>query len=263
MPREWMDVSGLSFNTLLLLEGVQLSWLPGWLPEVDLRIALKANPVVEWFFRHQCPALNEWLDHLMDSDQELVPGTPAEVRQAEVNILQSMTDLIVYAVDPSVYDAQPFLNWDSRELLSLVDFTQKTVIDVGAGTGRLTWLAAESAHAVFAVEPVGNLREYLRNKAKAGNVNNVYPVDGLITDIPFPDKFADVTLAGHVFGEDPEQEYNELARVTNSGGMIILCPGNNDKDNDVHEYLLYHGFSWSCFEEPRDGVKRKYWKRNV
>lgn len=43
MPREWMDVSHLSFNTLLLLEQVQLSWLPGWLPENDLRIALRAN----------------------------------------------------------------------------------------------------------------------------------------------------------------------------------------------------------------------------
>ncbi len=35
MPREWMDVSQLSFNTLLLLEQVQLSWLPGWLPEKE------------------------------------------------------------------------------------------------------------------------------------------------------------------------------------------------------------------------------------
>ena len=29
MPRDWMDVSHLSFNSLLLLEQVQLSWLPG------------------------------------------------------------------------------------------------------------------------------------------------------------------------------------------------------------------------------------------
>ena len=47
MPRKWMDVSPLSFNTLLLLEQVQLSWLPGWLPEDKLAIALQANPAVE------------------------------------------------------------------------------------------------------------------------------------------------------------------------------------------------------------------------
>ena len=56
MPREWMDVSHLSFNTILLLEQVQLSWLPGWLPEKELWIALRANPVVEWYFRHKCPS---------------------------------------------------------------------------------------------------------------------------------------------------------------------------------------------------------------
>jgi MFS transporter, DHA3 family, macrolide efflux protein len=42
--------------------------------------------------------------------------------------------------------------------------------------------------------------------------------------------------------------------------MIIICPGNSDKDNDVHAFLIEKGFSWSRFEEPRDGWKRKYWK---
>ena len=33
MSADWMDVSSLPFNTLLLLERVQLSWFPGWVPE--------------------------------------------------------------------------------------------------------------------------------------------------------------------------------------------------------------------------------------
>ena len=259
MPREWMDVSHLSFNTLLLLEQVQLSWMPGWLPENELRIALRANPVVEWYFRHKCPQVNQWLDQVM-SRSDSATYSLDEVRQAEIDILASITDLVIYAVDPSVYDAQPFLNWESSELLSLADFTDKTVIDVGAGTGKLTLLVAEKADVVFAVEPVTNLRNYLKKKAKSRNLFNIYPVDGLITDIPFPHQFADITMAGHVFGEYLEKEYEELRRVTRPGGMIILCPGNNDLDNDTHAFLTSHGFAWSRFEEPRDGVKRKYWK---
>jgi len=41
--------------------------------------------------------------------------------------------------------------------------------------------------------------------------------------------------------------------------MIILCPGNTDQDNDAHHYLIAQGFQWSRFNEPQDGMKRKYW----
>jgi len=260
MPREWMDVSHLSFNTILLLEQIQLSWLPGWLPEKELRIALRANPVVEWYFRHKCPQTNDWLDRVMDVDKEAV-YTPAEIRRAEVEILASMTDLIIYAVDPSIYDSLPFLNWDPNELLAITDFTGKIVIDVGAGTGKLTFLAAEKAQVVFAVEPVNNLRNFIKQKTISKSLENVYTVDGLITEIPFPPDFADITMEGHVFGEYLEREYQELSRVTKPGGMIILCPGNNDLDNEVHQFLVSHGFEWSRFEEPGAGIKRKYWKK--
>lgn len=261
MPLDWMDVSQLSFNTVLLLEQVQLSWLPGWLPEAALGAALQANPVVAWYMRHKCPQIAPWLDAVLAGVPADQPGDPAAVRRAEIEVLAAMTDLLVYAVDPARYDAQSFLGWDSDELLSLVDFTGKIVIDVGAGTGRLAFLAAEKAHAVFAVEPVTNLRVYLKQKAQARGAQNVYPVDGLITDLPFPAHFADVTMGGHVFGEDVSAEYHELRRVTKVGGLIILCPGNGDVDNAVHTFLVNHGFQWARFEEPRDGWKRKYWRR--
>jgi SAM-dependent methyltransferase len=261
MPREWMDVSHLSFNAILLLEQVQLSWLPGWLPEKELQIALRANPVVEWYFRHKCPQVNEWLDRVMAVDPDVV-HSPTEIRHAEVAILASMTDLIIYAVDPSVYDTLPFLNWDPNELLGQIDFTGKIVIDVGAGTGKLTFLASEKAEVVFAIEPVTNLRDFIKRKAISKHRDNVYTMDGLITEIPFPPGFADITMAGHVFGEYLDREYQELSRVTKPSGMIILCPGNNDLDNDVHQFLVSHGFEWSRFEEPGAGLKRRYWKVN-
>ncbi len=258
MPVNWMDVTPLSFNSLLLLEQVQLSWFPGWLPKPELGVALRANPVVEWYFRHKCPSLNDWLDKVLA--EASASATPESVRQAEIAVMRSITDLLVFVVDPAVYDAQPFLNWDSGELTSLLDFTDKVVIDVGAGTGRLALTVALQARTVYAVEPVGNLRAFLKAKARDQGLKNVFAVDGLITDIPFPDGFADVTMAGHTFGDDPEEEYLELMRVTRPAGMIILCPGNKDLDNERHSFLVARGFRWSCFEEPRDGMMRKYWK---
>ena len=185
--------------------------------------------------------------------------TQDSIHRAEKTVLQSINDLLVYVVNPAIYDAQPFLDWNSEELLTITDFSSKIVIDVGAGTGRLTFIVAPLAAQVFAVEPVTNLRNYLKEKANKKKLSNIYPVDGLITDIPLPDRFADITMGGHVFGDQPEEEYRELVRVTKPGGMIILCPGNNDEDNRVHELLVSRGFDWSRFEEPEDGPKRKYW----
>jgi hypothetical protein len=254
------DVSPFSFNTLLLLESVQLSWFPGWVPEPELAVALRANPAVEWYLRHKCPELEGWLDQVMGMVDEDQPVNPAEARKAEVAVLGEIEDLVVYAVDPAIYDAQPFLGWDSQELISLVDLTGKTVIDVGSGTGRLALIAAERAAVVYAVEPVANLRRYLKDKARAQGVGNVYVVDGLITDLPFPDGFADVTMEGHVFGDHPEEEHREMVRVTRAGGLVIHCPGGTERDEDRHRFLVSQGYAWARYEEPGSGTVRKYWK---
>ena len=259
MPGAWMDVSKLSFKTLLLLERVQLSWFPGWVPEEDLAQALKANPAIEWYIRHKCPEIETWLNWIMTQ----APRRPGQktTRQAEIAVLESIDDLVVYTTNPAAYDAQPFLNWNSQELTGTVDFADRIVIDVGAGTGRLALVAAEKARTVYAVEPVGSLRDYLRQKAGKLGLCNFFVMDGLITSLPFPERFADITMGGHVFGDAPENEYNELVRVTRPGGMILLCPGNSDQDSPAHKFLVSRDFSWSRFEEPRDGWKRKYWKK--
>jgi SAM-dependent methyltransferase len=255
MPLQWMDVSRLSFYTMLLLEEVQIDWFPRFnVPQAEFATALRAYPTVEWYLRHKCPQVNSWLDDVLKHNPQDLP----DLRQAELAVLSCFEDLLVYVHDPSIYDAQPFLNWDDDELLSITDFTGKTVIDVGAGTGRLTF-AVKDARTIFAVEPVANLRAYIRRKAQDRGLTNIFPVSGLITQIPFPDGFADITMGGHVFGDEPGAEYAELRRVTRPGGWIILCPGNRDIDDDRHQFLLAKGFSWQRFEEPQSAVVRKYW----
>lgn len=256
----WLDVRPLSFNTLLLLESVQLSWLRTNPPTAAWAVALQANPHVAWYMRHKCPALAGWLNTAVSLYPDVPPGTAA-VRAAEIAVMEAINDWLVYVVDPAVYDAQPFLGWDSQELTGLVDFSSQRVLDVGAGTGRLSFTVVGSAAAVFAVEPVWNLRRYLKQKAQACGATNFFVVDGLITDIPFPNDFFDVVMSGHVFGDETEAEANELLRVTRPGGWVILCPGNGDADNEPHRFLTGRGFAWSRFEEPRDGWKRKYWRQ--
>ncbi len=261
MPVNWIDTTKLSYRSLFLLERVQIGWLEGYALDKELALVLKANPDVGWFFRHKCPDISSYLDGI----KGLMPPdiNDNDVHEAEHKILSKLNDWLTYVVDPAIYDEQPFLEWDSNELLSLVDFTGKVVLDIDSGTGKLAFLAAATARIVYAVEPVENLRSYIRLKAKRMNTCNLYAVDGLITRIPFEDGFADVTMGGHVFGDHPEEEKNEMERVTKRGGMVIYCPGNNDEDNDQHRLLTDQSYSWAKFEEPVDGWKRKYWKQKL
>jgi len=261
MPLNWIDVSELDFNVLLLLEREQIGWFPrwGWTSREALAMALQANPCVAWYLRHKNPDVADWVDSLL-----AMAGGPAGagvVREAEVAVLQNLVDLLTYALRPEAYDAQPFTTWEDAELTRIVDFTGQRVLDVGAGTGRLTFVAAPLAEVVWAVEPVENLRRFIREKAAARGYKNVYAVDGLITEIPFPDDFAGVVMAGHVFGDAPAAELAEMERVTRPGGLVVFMPAADNTSDKDHRFLVEHGYAWEPFVEPGAGEKLKYWKR--
>lgn len=253
---DWMDVEELPFETLLLLEDPHLSWFPRDWPGDELGIALRHHPGVRDFLRVRSRGDGAWVHALADRAPDVDAAT---LRRCEVAVMARIADWLVYVVRPAAYDAQPFLRWDDDELLRLVDPRGKVVLDVGSGTGRLLEPLIAEAAVAFAVEPIANLRRYLKTKF-AAHAAKLFVVDGLITDVPVPAGTADIVVAGHVFGDEPEREIGELERVTRPGGMVVLCPGNNDLDNDAHGVLLAAGYAWSVFEEPGDGRKRKYWR---
>jgi ubiquinone/menaquinone biosynthesis C-methylase UbiE len=183
------------------------------------------------------------------------------LRRAEIKVLDSIQDWLIYVLDPARYDQLEFLAWDDASLLEMADFKGKVVLDIGAGTGRLAFTVAPQTKTVYAIEPVANLRRYIWDKRERLGLENVYPIDGTITRIPFPPNFADIVMAGHVFGEDPQEEYQEMARVVKDRGMILLHPGTNaPSEDEAHHFLVSQGFNFSPFVEPGQGLKRKYWK---
>lgn len=251
----WKDVSQFNFNVVTLFEAIQIEWLITWKNNEDLCILMREYPHVSWFMKNKAPHLKVALEEIEKMHTNLVYS-----KELESRFINSLEDWIVYVVDPDNYDKQDHNKWESSELLDLIDFTGKTVIDVGSGTGSQTFRVANLARTVYAVEPVGNLRTFIKSKSKTLGHKNIYVIDGIMTEIPFPDNFADIVMAGHVFGDEVEDEYNELVRVIKPGGMVILIPGNNDCDNEIHEFLMTKGFDFASFLEPGDGMKRKYWK---
>ncbi len=255
----WMDVSKVSFNALLLFKSLQIEYIATLEPDAAMGTAIKAHSAIDWYLRQIHPPIGDYLDRCLELAK--LDASAEEIRQAEIEILERYHDWVVYAVKPENYDKLEFNNWDDGSLLGMADFKHKVVIDIGSGTGRLAFAVAPIANTVYAVEPIANLRRFIWKKRDELGMDNVFPLDGTITQIPLPDNFADIVMSGHVFGDHPPEEYAEMERVSRDGGMILLHPGTNAKsENEAHTFLVNHGFEFATFEEPGDGKKRKYWK---
>jgi len=255
----WLDVSEIDLNALLLLEPLHVRYIAAREPSEKMGMALAAHPAVQWFLIQAYPPVKAYIEDCLAIAKK--DPSAEEVREAELAVLDSMHDWLIYVLDPAKYDQLEFLTWDDASLLGMADFKDKIVLDVGSGTGRLAFAVAPEARAVYAVEPVANLRRFLWKKRKQLGFDNVYPIDGTIERIPLAANFADILMAGHVFGDDFEAEYQEMFRVVRGSGMILLHPGTNaGSDDHAHTFLIEKGFEFDIFEEPGDGMKRKYWK---
>ena len=103
-------------------------------------------------------------------------------------------------------------------VLWLAGETPCDVVDLGAGTGKLTRSLAALGHHVVAVEPLGEMLDRLR-----GAVPGVTAVAGSAESMPLPDGGADVVAcaqAFHWFDHGPA--IAEIARVLRPGGRVAL-----------------------------------------
>ncbi|MBK5529272.1 methyltransferase domain-containing protein [Pseudomonas sp. TH06] len=94
----------------------------------------------------------------------------------------------------------------------------KTVIDLGAGTGKFTGRLVATGAQVIAVEPVAQMLEKLSEAWP-----QVLAVSGTATDLPLPDASVDVVLCAQAFHWFASTEaLTEIARVLKPGGKLGL-----------------------------------------
>jgi SAM-dependent methyltransferase len=105
--------------------------------------------------------------------------------------------------------------------------TASTVVDVGAGTGKLTRLLPPTGARVVAIEPVAEMR------AKLDGLG-VEALDGTAESLPLADAFADVVTVAQAFHWfDHERALPELHRVLRPGGHLVLFWNNRDLSDPV------------------------------
>lgn len=106
----------------------------------------------------------------------------------------------------------------------LAGFDPCDVVDLGAGTGKLTRALVGLGHRVTAVEPLDEMR------AELGAVlPDVHAVAGSAEAMPLPDASADVVTSAQAFHWfDHDDALPEIARVLRPGGRIALVWNSRD-----------------------------------
>jgi len=109
----------------------------------------------------------------------------------------------------------------------------RTVVDVGAGTGKLTRLLVPFGARVIAVEPLTAMREKLREA-----VPGTEAMAGTAESLPLPDSSADgITVAQAMHWFDQSRALPELRRVLRSTGALGLIWNVRDLRDPLQERL--------------------------
>lgn len=239
---DWINVEDYSFNCVLLMERFQLRMLctnRSANYTHHLGVSLKYNPAVAWYIVHLLPEKKSFVDKIIGNSPDNLSAS--QVRKSEIYVMADAEDFVTYT-NPDIMNnnCKYISNWNTCRLLEMADFKNKTILDIGSGSGRLAFAAAKVAKEVYACEPVETLRNYLRNRSIQEGVHNIRITDGFMTSLPYPDTTFDIVMSGHVIGDDLDAELAEMSRVVKNGGWIIDCPGEDNIYADKE--LMKRGF---------------------
>jgi SAM-dependent methyltransferase len=156
---------------------------------------------------------------------------------------------LLYRLEPDLYDRLATAERLHPAILGWLPHAVDTVVEVGAGTGRLTLELIYRGRQVVAVEPALPLRQILERKLAAADIQRrATVVPGFFDDLPLPRDFADLVVACSAFTSSPahggEAGLVEMERVCRAGGCVaIIWPGDID-------WLRSRGYQYVSFDGP-------------
>lgn len=108
-----------------------------------------------------------------------------------------------------------------------------TVVDLAAGTGKLTRMLVPTGARVIAVEPVAGMRAKLVDA-----LPSVEALPGVADELPFPDRSVDaITIAQAFHWFATEEALAELARVLRPRGALGLIWNLRDQEDALQRAL--------------------------
>ncbi len=103
----------------------------------------------------------------------------------------------------------------------------RTVLDLAAGTGKLTRLLVPTGARVIAVEPLAGMRAVLEEA-----VPSVEALEGTAEEIPLADGSVDAVTVAHAFHWfDQARAYRDIHRVLGPGGALAILGNTRDRES--------------------------------
>ncbi len=148
-----------------------------------------------------------------DSERALLAAGDREVGD---RVLRAFFWTLVYHLEPEMWDELARTEPIHPDLLAALPTAPGRVLEIGAGSGRLTAHLAERCTSLIAIEPSAGLGRLLRRR-----LADVCVVAAWAEALPFRDAWFQLTTACGSLGPDAAV-LHELERVTESGGEIVL-----------------------------------------
>ncbi|SRR5579862_690151 len=102
----------------------------------------------------------------------------------------------------------------------------RVVVDLAAGTGKLTRLLVPTGADVIAVEPIAEMR---------AKIQGARVLEGVAEAIPLPDESADAVTVGQAFHWfRADEALSEIHRVLRPGGGLALVWNTRDETDPIH-----------------------------
>lgn len=154
---------------------------------------------------------------------------------------------LLYRLEPELYDRLVTAERLHPGVVQWLPRNVDRIVEVAAGTGRLTLQLVTRAREVVAIEPSRPLRGILSRKlARAADGHRARVCHGFFDDLPVADACADVVIACSAL--TPAAEHGgetglaEMERACRPGGCVVIVWPNHVP------WLAAHGYRYVSFD---------------
>ena len=169
------------------------------------------------------------LDDVAQLPAQYLAGVPAGEREAAARgnaeaaerLRRALFWPMVYELEPELWDAVSQAEPIHPGILAKLEIEGRRVLEVAAGSGRLTVHLCPRAAELVCVEPSAGMRRILVSRCSSADIRA-----GYFNALPIVDGWAELTVACASLQPDPDAVL-ELERATAPGGLLVLISPEN------------------------------------